>query len=144
MTGEQLILAVGALVLVGVALVGAFATRRWILVRNRGAVELSLRRKVASHGRGWALGLGRYDGDALHVYRVFSLAPRPYRTLQRPDLVVQRRRAPVGPETFSVQPGSVVLECRIAGDPVQLALTPAALVGFLAWLESAAPGSSVR
>jgi len=141
MTGEILLAAVAVLVVAGVALVGVFALRRWALSRNRGAVELSLRRVVASHGRGWTLGLGRYDGDALHVYRVFSLSPRPYRSLHRPQLVIQSRRAPAGPEAFAVQAGAVVLDCRVAGSPVQLALTPAALVGFLAWLESAAPGS---
>ena len=28
-------------------------------------------------GRGWLLGLGRYSGDALEWFRIFSLSPRP-------------------------------------------------------------------
>ena len=50
---------------------------RW-LSRHGGTFELSYRaRAVARAGRGWLLGLGRYSGDSLEWFRIFSLSPRP-------------------------------------------------------------------
>jgi len=132
-----------AVLLVPVAFVIAFAVRRWLLSRTGGTVELSLRLRDGSHGRGWVLGTGRYVGDELQWFRVFSLAPRPRRTLSRRDLTVVQRRVPSGPEKLSLQAGMVVLECRSDTGPVQLAMGESALTGFLSWLESAAPGASI-
>jgi len=131
------------LLLVPIGLVIAFAVRRWVLGRTGGTVELSLRLRQGSHGRGWVLGTGRFVGDDLQWFRVFSLAPRPRRTLSRRDLTVVQRRVPSGPERLSLQAGMVVLECRSDAGAVQLAMGESALTGFLSWLESAAPGASI-
>src|SRR4029453_3026560 len=92
-------------------------------------------------GRGWALGLGRFAGDTLQWYRLFSLWPRPRRSFSRHDLTVVRRRIPSDQETIALMQGSVVLECATDSGPVDLALTTTALTGFLSWLEAAAPGT---
>jgi hypothetical protein len=72
-------------VLLGVAatavlcLVGLYLRRR-LLQRRGGTVELSLRLNPRARGRGWVLGIGRFAGEELQWYRVFSLARRPRRT----------------------------------------------------------------
>jgi hypothetical protein len=131
----------GAVLLVVVPML-LLTGRRRLLSRGGGTVELSLRLREGSNGRGWVLGVGRFDGDALDWYRVFSPAMRPRRTLSRRDLAVVAQRAPVGPERFALQPGAVVLECRSTAGPVQLAMNPSAVTGFLAWLEAAPPGGT--
>ena len=87
---------VGALLLLvllyGVALV---VRRRWI-ARDGGTFELSYRVRSDRAGRGWVLGVGRYSGDLLEFFRIFSVLPRPMRTLDRADLVLRRPAALVG------------------------------------------------
>jgi len=118
----------------------AIHVRRRVLQRSGGTIELSLQRRRLAHGRGWALGIGRFQGDELRWYRVFSLAPRPRATLCRRDLKVLRRRQPAGGETLALLDGAVVLHCENARGPVDLAMDPSAVTGFLAWLEAAPPG----
>ena len=134
-----------AFVVVGsVWLVVGFAFRRWLLARRGGTVEMSLRLRKGSHGRGWVLGTGRYVGDELQWFRVFSLAPRPRRTLSRRGLRVLHRRVPTGPERLALQAGMVVLECTSDAGPVEIAIGESALTGILSWLEAGAPGSLVE
>ena len=90
--------AVAAVLLVLVVPLLAIAVRRRLLQRHGGTVEVSLRLRTLTRGGGWVLGVGRFAGDDLQWYRVFSLAPGPRRTLSRRDLVVLGRRAPVGGE----------------------------------------------
>ena len=131
--------------LVGAATLAFFSIwlRRQLLSRSGGAVELSLRLKDRKHGRGWVLGVGRFVGDELQWFRVFSLSARPRRTLSRRDLVVQGRRSPHGPETFSLQKGVEVVELLSAGTAVEIAMDHAVLTGFLAWLEAQPPGATL-
>jgi len=121
----------------------ALALRRRMLTRGGGTVDLSLRLKHGTHGRGWVLGVGRFDGDSLEWYRVFSLAMRPRRTLSRRDLRVLRRREPDGPERLALLNGAVVMECRSSHGPVEIAMEPSAVTGFLAWLEARPPGATL-
>ena len=104
-------------------------------------MDCSLRLRDGCRGRGWTLGIARYSGDDLAWYRVFSLCPRPRRVLSRRGLAVGGRREASREERMALLPGSVVL--RLQGDPaaVELAMSEAALTGFLAWMESAPPGS---
>lgn len=132
-----LVLAVLALPLV------AIAVRRRLLERQGGTIELSLRLRTSTRGRGWVLGVGRFDGDELSWYRVFSLAPGPRRRLSRLDLVVVRRRQPVGGETLALLSGAVVMECSSRAGRVDLALSDSAVTGFLAWLEARPPGATL-
>ncbi len=133
-----------AAVLLGLGLpLVAIAVRRQLLQRAGGTVDLSLRLRTLTHGRGWVLGVGRFAGDDLQWYRVFSLAPRPRRTLSRRDLAVVRRRQPVGGETLALLDGAVVLECLTCDGRVEVALDGAAVTGFLAWLVAAPPGATL-
>jgi hypothetical protein len=133
----DVIAALVVLILVGLVLL---ALRRRFLTRSGGTFDCSLRLRTGAHGTGWALGIGRYAGDSLEWYRVFSYAARPREVLARRDLEILDRRAPVGPEVFSLLAGAVIVMCRHNERSVEFAMSPEALTGFLAWLESAPPG----
>ena len=122
----------------------AIAVRRRILQRGGGTIDLSLRLKPNGNGRGWVLGIGRFHGDDVQWYRVFSLSPRPRRTLSRRDLRAGASREPRGPEVYALLKGAVVLECFGPQGKVELALGKGALTGFLAWLEAQPPGAVFR
>ena len=117
--------------------------RRVGLQHAGGTVELSLRLKRPGPGRGWVNGVGRFVGDELRWYRVFSLSPRPRRRYSRKSLTVLRRREPSGAEHRALQAGAVVMECRVADLPVELAMSSSAVTGFLAWLEARPPGATL-
>jgi hypothetical protein len=104
---------------------------------------MSLRLKPRSQGRGWVLGLGRFVGDDLQWFRVFSLSLRPRRTLTRRDLEVLARRAPTGPESLALLKGMEVVQLSAAGEKVEIGLDTATLTGFLAWLEARPPGATL-
>ena len=132
----------GAVLVVVLALV-AIGVRRRVLQRRYGTIDLSLRLARRGNGRGWVLGVGRFEGDDLQWYRVFSLAPRPRRTLSRRTLEVRGRRDPRGPETLALLAGAVIMECRAPDGPVELAMELGAVTGFLAWLEARPPGATL-
>ncbi len=132
-----------ALVLLAVLALVVLSVRRRLLQRLGGTIELSLRSRAGHDGRGWVLGLGRFEGDALRWYRVFSLSVRPRRTLSRRDLEVLRRREPAAGEALALLEGVVVMECRSPAGPVELAMDPSAVTGFLAWLEAQPPGATL-
>lgn len=125
------------IVLFGIGLV----VRRRLLSRNGGAFELSYRVRSTRPGRGWLLGLGRYSGESLEWFRYFSLWPRPKRVLERSSLTFVDRRDPVGPEQLSLYPDHVVVTCTTPEGTVELALSPASLMGFQSWLEAGPPGT---
>ena len=125
-----------ALVLVAVYLV----VRRRLLARNRGTFDLSVRARSHKAGRGWVLGVGRYNADALEWFRIFSLSMRPARTYRRPLLQVGPRRGAQGAEEYALYDDAIVVECRYAHEVVELAMSESALTGLLAWLEAAPPG----
>ena len=124
------------LLLIGIALV---VRRRWIS-RNGGTFELSVRVRPGRAGRGWVLGVARYTADGLEWFRIFSLAPRPRLTYHRADLSYVGRREPEGVEAYSMYSGHIVVTCRTPSGLLEVAMSPAALTGFLAWLEAAPPG----
>jgi uncharacterized protein DUF2550 len=124
------------LLLYGVALV---VRRRWIS-RNGGTFELSVRVRSGRGGRGWILGVARYTEDGLEWFRVFSLAPRPRLVYRRAEIEYLGRREPSGVEAYSLYSGHIVVSCRTPAGPLEVAMSPDALTGFLAWLESAPPG----
>ena len=127
--------------------------RREYLVR-RGAVGMSMRLTSLVRGRGWAPGLGRFTGDELLWYRLFSLGLRPRRVLVRRDLRVDARRAPEGPERLAVPESWVVLHCTATArsaysrerteNVVDLALAERTVTGFMSWIESAPPRALQR
>jgi Protein of unknown function (DUF2550) len=132
-------------VVVGIILLGfaLLAVRRRVLLRAAGAIDMSLRTRFGRIGGGWALGVGRYAGDDLVWYRLFGVKLTPSRSLSRAELEVLGRRLPSGSESWAVQAGAVIVECRDGSGPVQLAMSAGAVTGFLSWLESAPPGFTV-
>jgi hypothetical protein len=142
---EAVLDAIGILgVLAALAIVFLFARRRW-LSRSGGTFECSVRmhRPASGHptARGWTLGLGRYDGDALSWFRIFSFSPRPKHVFDR-SIEVHDQRPPHGTEAFSLYSGHLVVGVELAdGREVELAMSSSALTGLLAWLEAAPPGS---
>jgi hypothetical protein len=136
---------VGVLAAVGVAIFVSLFVRRRILSRKGGTFECSLRmrrprRSAAAAARGWELGLGRYDGERLEWFRVFSFLPRPKVVFGR-SLEVLSRRKPHGAEAFSLYPGHLVLSIRLeSGQVIEMAMSERALTAFLAWTEAAPPG----
>lgn len=134
----------GLCLLLLVLYAAALLTRRRVLARAGGTFEVSIRLRADRPGRGWVLGLGRYAGDAVEVFRLFSLRMRPLRTLDRAGFAVVGQRDPEGMELHSLYAGHRVVLCRAGGHEVELAMAPEALTGLLAWLESAPPGRQPR
>lgn len=129
---------VALVILYGLALV----VRRRVLSRNGGTFELSHRMRPGDEpGSGWLLGLGRYSGEELEWFRIFSLAPRAKRSWTRGSLAYERSREPEGLERNVLYPDHVVVECETASGPVDLAMGRESLTGFQAWLESRPPGT---
>ncbi len=124
------------LLLYGVCLV---VRRRWIS-RYGGTFEFSVRVRSGRAGRGWILGVGRYTGGDLEWFRIFSLSPWPRYRYRRSELAFVGRRDAEGVEAFSLYSGHIVVTCRTPGGLLEVAMSPDALTGFLAWLESAPPG----
>jgi hypothetical protein len=151
-TGVLALIAGWALLLVlAVAVIAAvgLASRRILLGRTGGTVECGLR---ATETDTWRLGLAAYEPDQLHWYSAFGLRLRPNEVFDRRSLSVLGRRPAAETEAVSIGAGTVVVECLAGRDfadqvapetkrrTVELAMSQEALTGFLAWLESAAPG----
>jgi len=120
----------------------ALMVRRRIISRHGGTFELSHRVRATRPGRGWLLGIGRYSGETLEWFRVFSLSPRPKRSWQRTSLLFASSRSPEGAEQMSLYPEHVVVLCRTRdGVEIELAMARSTLTGFQAWLEARPPGA---
>ena len=124
---------------------GLLFLRREVISRAGGTIDMNLRLSTFVRGRGWSPGLGRFVGEQLRWYRVFSFGVRPRRVLTRHGLVVEDRRPPEGPERLSMPDGWIIVRCigRVGSSSVEveLAMAESALTGFLSWLESAPPGA---
>jgi hypothetical protein len=114
--------------------------RRGIIARSGGTIELSLRLSTLVPGRGWSSGLGRFAGDELRWFRMFSFSWRPRRVLSRRGLAVERRRPPDGPERLVLPSDWVVVRCTGHQAPIEIAMARTTLTGFLSWIEAAPPG----
>ncbi|MEJ3750910.1 DUF2550 domain-containing protein [Actinomycetes bacterium KLBMP 9797] len=131
---------IGIGVLILFVLVAALFARRAIMARV-GTIRLNLRVSTLVIGRGWSAGFGRFIDDELRWYRMFSFAIRPKRVLSRHGLVVERRRAPEGPERLVLPGDWVILRCLSHQAPVEIAMAKSTVTGFLSWLEAAPPGA---
>lgn len=123
------------------AAVGLVVRRRWI-GRGGGAFELSWRNPETASGRGWVLGLGRYTGDSLEWFRIFSLSLRPKYVWRRDEMTYERRRAPDKVEAMSLYADHVVVECETSTGRLELAMTGSSVTGFQSWVESGPPGTN--
>ncbi|MPZ85502.1 MAG: DUF2550 family protein [Actinophytocola sp.] len=136
-------------VVVGAVLFLILVVLAWLTVRRlralrSGGVHAALRTRLDPSGKGWHLGVGRYQGDEFVWFRVLSLRPGPDRVIHRSTLEIADRRDPSGSELYSMPPASRVLRFSDSGratEPhIEIAMSPDALTGFLSWLESAPPG----
>ena len=118
--------------------------RRRVLSRHGGTFELSHRTAKATPGSGWVLGLGRYSGDNLEWFRIFSLSPWPKHVWGRSRMSYDGRRDADEGERHVLYPGHVVIACTTPDGAVELALSAQSLTGFQAWLESHRPGRTGR
>ncbi len=131
----------GAVLLLLVAYGLGLVVRRRFLARHGGTFELSHRLRADTPGRGWVLGLGRYSGERLEWFRIFTLWPRPKTIWLREELSYVDRRTPVGPELMSLYPDHIVIRCRSVRGDLELAMSESSLTGFQAWLEAKPPGT---
>ncbi|GLH95669.1 DUF2550 domain-containing protein [Phytohabitans aurantiacus] len=132
---------IGFGVLILLAALAVLFVRRALIARA-GTIRLSLRVSTLLDGRGWSPGFGRFVGDELRCYRIFSFAIRPKRVLSRQGLVVERRRSPEGQERFSMPADWVILRCLSHQAPVEIAMAQSTVTGFMSWLEAAPPGAA--
>ncbi|WP_406078441.1 DUF2550 domain-containing protein [Micromonospora sp. NBC_00858] len=130
---------IGVAVILGALLI--LFVRRALVTRSGGIIRLSVRVSTMLDGRGWSPGFGRFAGDELRWYRMFSFALRPKRVLSRKGLAVERRRLPEGQERLSMPADWVILRCTSHHAPVEIAMARSTVTGFLSWLEAAPPGA---
>ncbi len=126
-----------------VALLGFFFAvffRRRLLMVGGGTIRLQVRISTLVPGRGWSPGLGQFVGDELRFHRMFSLAIRPKRVLDRRTLTVEERRLPAGPERMTMPGHWIVLRCRTGETDLDIAMAETTATGFLSWLEAGPPG----
>jgi hypothetical protein len=138
---QWLLDAAGLLLVLALVYGVALIVRRRVLSRHGGTFELSFRVRSTRAGRGWLLGLGRYSGETLEWFRIFSLSPRPKATWRRSELSFDARRTPEGAEEMSLYPDHLVIELSSRTGDLELAMSPASLTGFQAWLEARPPGT---
>jgi len=137
----SLVQAVGlAMVVVVVLAIIVIAARRHVLARS-GAIDISWRRSLASDGRGWVLGQGRFRDNEFLLYRSFSPLPGAARKLHRGTLKLGQRRELVGTEPDLLPADAVIVRCTDGGTPFELALSNEALTGLRSWLESLPPAT---
>lgn len=134
-----------ALVVVSaVVVVALLVVRRRMVAGRRGTFDLSVCRHPGPTSTGWVIGVGAYRPNSLDWYRTFSFAWWPRYRFSRGDLVILDRREPTGNETFALDDGDVIVAVEHRSGVRQLAMSPSALTGLLAWLESSPPGHRVN
>jgi hypothetical protein len=136
----------GWIVVLVVVLFFAFVVRRSVVRRTGATLHCGLRMGVSASTRGWHTGMARYTPEDLEWFRLLSLRYQPNLTFVRRSIEIASRREPRGAETLAVPRDAVIITCNVItrqGDSlgVELAMSEAAVTGFLAWIESSAPGA---
>lgn len=132
------------IVVLAALLVLALVIRRRLVVHRGGTFDVSINRRPDIGPKGWTLGVGAYRSNTLEWYRTFSFAWWPRHRFTRGDIAIDGRRDPVGPEVYALHTGHVIVSVRHRSGVQQMAMSPSALTGLLAWLESSPPGHSVN
>ena len=125
-------------------LVALLVIRRRTVARRSGTFDLSICRQAGLQPTSWVIGIGSYGSESLDWYRTFSFAWWPRYRFLRGDLEVFDRRDPVGSEAFALDAGDVIVRITHGSGVRQLAMSPSALTGLLAWVESSPPGRGVN
>ncbi|WP_436526841.1 DUF2550 domain-containing protein [Actinoplanes sp. HUAS TT8] len=129
----------GICVVALLALLFAIFFRRRLLMLGGGTIRLQVRTSTMVPGRGWSPGLGQFVGDELRFHKMFSLAIRPKRVLDRRLLTIAERRLPTGPERLTMPGHWVVLRCATGDTQLEIAMAETTVTGFLSWLEAGPP-----
>jgi hypothetical protein len=137
---QALFLVVACVIGIALVFVGTFVIRRYVLTREGGTFDCSLRREAGRSRGSWIPGVARYESDRLDWFRIFTLSPRPGRSLARTRLVIIERRNPEGPEGYPLLSGHVIVRCAYGAATLELSMSEPAYSGFSTWLESAPPG----
>ena len=114
--------------------------RQRLLMLRGGTIRVMVRVSALFPGRGWSTGIGQFVGDELRFHRMFSLAFRPKRVLDRDSLIIEEQRRPEGPERLTVPAHWIVLRCAAGDGEIEIAMAESTVTGFLSWLEAAPPG----
>lgn len=138
---EWLLDTAGVLLLLIVGYGAGLIARRRLLARHGGTFEMSHRIRPGRAGRGWALGIGRYSGERLEWFRIFTLSWRPRASWSRTELSYREQRYAGAEELNALFPDHLVVVCDSPSGPVELAMGPSSLTGFQAWLEARPPGT---
>jgi hypothetical protein len=136
----SLLVVVAAAALLVAAAVLFPVARRMFLQRPVGTFACSLRLGGATNRKGWSYGVGRYHGDRVEWFEIFSFSPRPRHVFKRRDLQLRGRRPARSEEVHGLTSAAMVLECVHEGRVLELAMTQDALTGFMSWVEAAPPG----
>ena len=97
------------------------------------------RDRLRADGGSWYLGVGKFQGGELQLYRSFSIFPVPNRRLDRQTLSLGTRREAVGAEEELLPVGVVITRCQVGERLLELAMSPDAATGLMAWLEAVPP-----
>lgn len=143
MWSELIWVGVALVLVVLVPLSALYIRRRWIT--GSGGVfdcAMQLGREI---GVGWSLGLGRYRGDQLQWFRIFSLSMSPRMRFVRGRTHYVSRRVPRAMEAVVLFADSCIVTIADAatGKEHNLAMTNEAAMALMSWLESAPPGAYV-
>lgn len=135
-------LQIGALVvlILAVLVIAFVAVRRQLLSRS-GAVDMCWRDHLQADGAGWYLGVGKFDGADLYLYRSFSVLPGPSRRLNRGELSLGAKRAADSAEVDLLPADAVISRCQAGPREFELAMSVDAATGLSAWLESMPPSN---
>lgn len=120
---------------VALVVCAAVLARQRYMLRVMGAIPMAVR----TGSDRWQYGIARYVGADLRWYRSLGLGTRPSRVLRRSELQVSAHRTPQSDELRSLPAGAVIVDCRVAGRPVVLALGENAFTGFISWIEASSP-----
>ena len=137
---EWVAVVIAVVVLVIVLALGGLFLRRRILQREGGGFDMCLRTGRNGWGGGWVFGIGRYRDDDVEWFRTFSYGARPKWSSPRSDLNVTDRRAPDPEEAYDLPAGHIVFVCEAGDRRLEVSMSEAASMAFLAWLEAAPPG----
>jgi len=124
-------------------LVSLLVLRRRVVARRSGTFDLSVCRQAGPQPTAWVIGVGSYGPESLDWYRTFSFAWWPRYRFLRGELEIFERREPEGGEAFALDAGDVIVRIKHPSGVQQFAMSPSALTGLLAWLESSPPGRGV-
>ena len=132
------------IVVLAAIVVVSLVARRRLFARSGATFDVSINHRTDASPKGWTLGVGAYRSNTLEWYRTFSFAWWPRYRFVRGEISVDGRREPVGPEVYALHSGHVIVTVRHRSGVRQMAMSPSALNGLLAWLESSPPGQSVN